>query len=219
MSDLRETIIRVIRDRTALEESALHLADAIIAAVFKDDGTNAEIAALRERLAAAERERDEQRGIAYSLAMGCPDCGGVGTVPVHNDGDDFDAEKDCPNGVTRSIADTGDYEWLCGCVESLCPSMCSAGQAADHLRKLTSRAETAEATVAALAAVVRAAKEFQERRGVANRYIMRVGEFAGQDWKPKRHFEFCDASERAGKSLDAALSSMTPEQRRAAGIE
>lgn len=118
------------------------------------DPRDAEIVALRSRAESAERERDEQRDIAYSLAMGCPDCGGVGTVPVHNDGDEFDAEKDCPKGVSRSVADTGDYEWQCGCVENICPRNCSAGQAARHLREITSRALAAESRVRDLEAAL-----------------------------------------------------------------
>lgn len=69
-----------------------------------------------------KRFETEQQANAY----GCPECRNHGGTPPHSEdaieerkrrepGWEFYAKRDCPNGYSQSIGDTGDYEWVCGC--------------------------------------------------------------------------------------------------------
>lgn len=81
-------------------------------------------------VAGLEAERDEWKKRfemqEYAHAYGCPECRNQGGTPPHSGdaidereerepGWEFNAERDCPNGYSKSIGDTGDYEWVCGC--------------------------------------------------------------------------------------------------------
>lgn len=68
-------------------------------------------------VAEVRKMRDLYEKEQYARAMGCPGCGDEGGTPPHSGDDDEDAwdAEDCPKGYNRAVADTGDYEWICGC--------------------------------------------------------------------------------------------------------
>lgn len=121
--------------------------------VFDEDGGGGEnevcesldIAKIIAESAVLRAGRHEIRHVPAELEGLCPRCWNAGEHKPHDsvfldgiDAADFDREWDaaaeCPTGGNVAVADTGEYEWECGCASVACE--CERGLLRDCMQAL-----------------------------------------------------------------------------------